>query len=44
MMYLLIFPFSDLNLNVVNLLFNVPFYWKWPASSHIFVKWPVGQK
>jgi len=31
-------------LNVANLLFYTPFYWKWPASFHVFVKWPPGQK
>jgi len=30
--------------NVVNLLFYLSFYWEWPASWHVFVKWAVGQK
>jgi len=25
-------------------LFYASFYWKWPATCHIFVKWPVGHK
>jgi len=37
-----IFPF--LVLNVVNLLFYTSFYWKWPASCDVFVKWPIGEK
>jgi len=36
------FPFSILN--TVNLMFYTSFCWKWPASCHVFVKWPVGQK
>jgi len=42
MMPSLIFPF--IVLNVGNLLFYASIYWKWPASCHIVVKWPVGQK
>jgi len=38
----LITPF--LVLNVVNMLFHTSFYWKWPATCHVFVKWPVGEK
>jgi len=25
-------------------MFRTSFFWKWPASCHIFVKWPVGQQ
>jgi len=28
----------------MKLLFYTSFYWKWPASYHVFVKWSVGQK
>ena len=42
MTLLLIFPF--LVLNFASLLFYTTFYWKWPASCHVVVKWPVGQK
>ena len=42
MTHSLIFPF--LVLTVANLLFYASFYWKWPASCHVFVKWPAGQK
>jgi len=31
-------------LNVVNLVFYTSFYWKWPASCHVFVKWSEGRK
>jgi len=31
-------------LNVVNTLLYSSFYWKWPSSYHIFVKWDEGQK
>jgi len=34
-----IFPF--LVLNMVDLLFYTSFYWKWPASCHVLVKWTV---
>jgi len=35
---------SFFSLNLLNLLFYASFYWKWPASCHVYVKWPVGQK
>jgi len=41
MKHSLIFPFSLSNLVK---LFHASFYRKWPASCHVFVKWPVGQK
>jgi len=37
------FIFSCLVLNLVNLLFKTSHCWKWPASCHIFVKWPVSK-
>jgi len=42
MTHSLVFPF--LVLTVLNLLFYTSFCWKWPASCHVFVKWPVGQQ
>ena len=38
-----IFTFH-LSISLVNLMFYTTFCWKWTASCHVFVKWPVGQK
>jgi len=36
--------FFFLFFDIVNLLFYTLYYWKWLASCHVFVKWPVGIK
>ena len=36
--------FCFLVLNLINLLFYTSFCCKWPERSHVFVRWPVGQK
>jgi len=36
------FPFLVSNFGI--LLFYTSYWWNWPASCHVFEKWPVGQK